>query len=408
MGSGYLVSVLTTANADWSGLALSGLFPAMLGRLVALSHGAPARPGAPLPLSAALDAFGTLSPPSAQANITAASLPALQVSPSQPPGYYGAGGALVALNLGGHVPPIVAAKLPGAAPLSGEAAPLDFGPSLLAAALLLLALDLLVSLRLRGALHLPGMAVLLLLLIPTARAQDAALSTTLAYVLTGDAATDQLSADGLNYLSAIVSAHSSARLGPPAGVTPGIDELNLYPLLYWPVPPDTQAPSATACAALISYMQHGGLLVIDTEGGEADSAGSGAGFAPGAQAALQRATACLNLPPLEPLSTANVLAHCFYIVADFPGRFAGAPIYIATQAARDADGVTPILIGQNDWAGAWAHDATGNTEQTPIPDGDTQRTQADRFGTNLVIYALTGSYKADQANLPMLLDRLGQ
>jgi hypothetical protein len=408
VGAGTLVSVLTTANADWSGLAISGLFPDMLARLVALSHGAPAMPGAALPLTAGLGAFGTLAPPAATASITAASLAAAQVSPSQPPGYYGAGGAQVALNLGGHVPPIVAAPLPGAAPLSGEMAPLDFGPSLLAVALALLALDLVVSLRLRGALRLPAMAVLLTLIIPAAHAQDAALSTTLAYVVTGDAATDQLSVDGLSYLSAIVSAHSSARLGPPAGVAPGIDELNLYPLLYWPVPPDTQAPSQAACAALTSYMQHGGLLVIDTQGGDGGAAGSGAGFAPGAQAAMQRATACLNLPPLETLTTANVLAHCFYIIADFPGRFEGAPVFVATQAARDADGVTPILIGQNDWAGAWAHDSTGNAEQTPIPDGDTQRTQAERFGTNLVIYALTGSYKADQANLPVLLDRLGQ
>jgi hypothetical protein len=70
--------------------------------------------------------------------------------------------------------------------------------------------------------------------------------------------------------------------------------------------------------------------------------------------------------------------------------------------------VTPILIGQNDWAGAWAHDANGDAEQTPIPDGEDQRVISERFGTNLVIYALTGSYKADQANLPGLLDKLGQ
>jgi len=81
---------------------------------------------------------------------------------------------------------------------------------------------------------------------------------------------------------------------------------------------------------------------------------------------------------------------------------------VATPAARDADGVTPVIIGQNDWVGAWARDAAGNPEQTPIPGGDDQRLIADWFGTNLVIYALTGSYKADQANLPGLLDRLGQ
>jgi hypothetical protein len=412
IGRGELVSVLTTANADWSSLALSGLYPAMLARLVALSHGAPARPAQKLHLAAALGAFGDLAAPAIPASIAAGDIAKITVSPLAPPGLYGAGGATVALNLGGHVPPIIAAALPGAAPLTGAPPPRDLGATLIGAALALLALDLLLSLRLRGLIRLPaftaGLAALAWLAAPPARAQDAALATTIAYVITGDAATDQLSADGLNYLSAVVTSHSSARLGAPAGVTPGIDDLNLYPLLYWPVLPNAAPPSPAACAALVSYMQHGGLLVIDTEGGDPGDPGSGAGFSPGAAAALARDTACLSLPPLEPLTTANVLAHCFYIVPDFPGRFTGAPIYLATDAARDADGVTPVLIGQNDWVGAWAHDANGNPEQTPIPGGEDQRMIAERFGTNLVVYALTGSYKADQANLPEMLDKLGR
>ena len=67
-----------------------------------------------------------------------------------------------------------------------------------------------------------------------------------------------------------------------------------------------------------------------------------------------------------------------------------------------------LIIGQNDWAGAWARDAAGMPEQTPLPGGDDQRTLAGRFGTNLVIYALTGNYKGDQTNIPRLLDKLGQ
>jgi hypothetical protein len=155
-------------------------------------------------------------------------------------------------------------------------------------------------------------------------------------------------------------------------------------------------------------MSNGGLLVIDMPGGDTNAPGSGAGLAPGAGDAFRRATACLNLPPLEPLTTASVLAHSFYIIPDFPGRFTGAPILIATQAARDPDGVTPIIIAQNDWAAAWARDGTGAPEQTPIPGGEAQRLIADRFGINLVIYALTGSYKGDQNSAPALLDKLGQ
>ena len=420
MGKGLLVSVLTTANADWSNLALAGIYPAMLARLIALSHGAPVRPNRELPMRYALDGYGALqAPPEGAPGITAGSVAHIAVSAAQPPGIYGTGDVAVALNLGGHIAPPVAAGLPHAEMLGGQLAPVDFGNFLLAGAILLLSLDLLISLILRGLvrLRLPrrlaAMSVLLGLVAPHARAQTlgpaippAALETELAYVKTGDAATDQLSADALQSLSALVSTRSSVQLGNPAGVTAGTDDLELYPMIYWPVLASAAAPSGAACAALNLYMQHGGLLLMDSQGSDADGQGSGAGFAPGAGAALRRATACLYLPPLEVLTTANAIAHSFYIVQSFPGKFTGSPVFIATAASRDADGVTPIIIGENDWAGAWARDANGDPEQTPLPDGDDQRVTADRFGTNLVIYALTGDYKADQENLPDFLQKL--
>jgi len=408
IGKGYLISFLTTANADWSNLALYGLFPAMLDRLAGLAEGGAPRPGLVLPLGSALSAFGTLSPATGSIAIPAGRLATTVISPAAPPGLYGEGGVSLALNLGGHIPPPQAAVLPDATPFTGPAA-VNFGPPMIAAALLLLTFDLAISLLRRGLLAIPRLAVLALVLLPLAgHAQSAALQPTLGYLQSDDPATDQMVDDALSYLSAEVSAHTSAQLAAPVGLDPAVDDLSLFPLIYWLIRPDTPAPAPAACAALTSYMSHGGLLVIDTVGGDSGDAGSGAAFSPGTDAALARATACLVLPPLSPLSPADVLAHCFYIIDDFPGRFAGAPVLIAAPAARDADGVTPVIVSQNDWAGAWARDANGTPEQTPIPGGDDQRVIADRFGTNLVIYALTGSYKADQTDVPALLDKLGQ
>jgi hypothetical protein len=412
IGRGYLINILTSANTAWSNFALSGLYPALLNRLSALGQGTPANPNLLLPLRSALTAFGTLAPPGISTAITPANRAGITISPAHPVGLYGTGATSIALNLGLHVDPPVAAALPDAAPLGDPTPPRRLGPGLIAIAVLLLALDLLLSLATRGIFPLRRLILLAAICLPmTAKAQPA-LQTQLGYILTHNAATDQISADGLNYLSANVSAHSSVQLGQPAALTPGTDDLSFYPLIYWPLLPSAPTPSPGACKALVDYMNNGGLLVIDMPGGDANTpgsdAGSGAGFAPGAAAAFTRVTACLDLPPLEPLTTANVLAHCFYIIPAFPGRFTGAPVLIATQAARDADGVTPIIIAQNDWAGAWARDASGTPEQTPLPGGDTQRMIADRFGINLIIYALTGSYKADQIFAPALLDKLGQ
>jgi hypothetical protein len=423
VGKGWLVSVLTTANADWSNLALTGIYPAMLGRLIGLGRGVPVQRDQMLPMQSALDAYGRLLPPPPGVSaITAQQAVEIAISPTHPPGFYGMGAATVALNLGGHIATPVAASLPGAEQFGTSPAPINFGAAFLEAAIWLLLLDLLISLWLRGRLRhwpwrrlLAGATVFVIILqsqsanaLTASAIPPAALQTQLAFIRTGDAQTDQISADGLGYLSALVSARSSAQLGVPAGVDPAADNIDLYPLIYWPVLPNAAAPSAKACAAFTDYMQHGGLLLIDSQGADANAAGSGAGFAPGAQAALNRVTACLDLPPLEALTTANAIAHSFYIVPSFPGKFVGDPVLIASAAARDADGVTPVIIGQNDWAGAWARDANGDAEQTPLPGGEDQRVIADRFGTNLVIYALTGDYKSDQSKLPEFLNRLSQ
>jgi hypothetical protein len=403
MGNGILVNILTTANSDWSNFPLSGQFPEILARLTQRGHQTASTQTAPLPLQSELTAFGALTTPIAPASLIPTQIDRSKISPAHPPGLYGTGESTIAFNLGPHIQAPQAASLK-TSPLNGAAPPHQFGPTLIAAAMALLCLDLLISLSLRGLLRRPGFSLLLLLcLLPlTAHAQ-----TKLGYIITGDPATDQISADGLTTISADVSAKSSAQLGAPSGLNPANDDLSPYPLIYWPLLANS-TPAQATCDALASYMAHGGLLIIDTKGGDADAPGSGAGFAPGAATALARASACLALPPLEPLTPSNVLAHCFFILQNFPGRFTGAPLLIATAAARDADDVTPIIITSNDFSGAWARDATGAPEQNPIPGGEAQREQATRFGINLVIYALTGSYKADQNSVATELDKLTQ
>jgi hypothetical protein len=74
------------------------------------------------------------------------------------------------------------------------------------------------------------------------------------------------------------------------------------------------------------------------------------------------------------------------------------------------DGVTPVVIGGNDWARAWAVTATG-APMFPVgrgAAGERQREIALRFGVNLIMHVLTGNYKSDQVHVPDLLDRLGQ
>jgi hypothetical protein len=72
------------------------------------------------------------------------------------------------------------------------------------------------------------------------------------------------------------------------------------------------------------------------------------------------------------------------------------------------DGVSGYVIGGHDWAAAWAVDDLGQPIAAVVPGGEHQREMALRFGVNLVMYTLTGNYKADQVHVPAILERLGQ
>ena len=65
------------------------------------------------------------------------------------------------------------------------------------------------------------------------------------------------------------------------------------------------------------------------------------------------------------------------------------------------------MIGSNDWASAWAVNELGRPVYAVVPGGERQRELAYRVGINLVMYALTGNYKADQVHVPFILGAPG-
>jgi Domain of unknown function (DUF4159) len=207
----------------------------------------------------------------------------------------------------------------------------------------------------------------------------------------------------LEGLSEYVNRRTAAALVEPDAVEPGKTDLSFYPLLYWPVSADAQPLDPVQAGALNDYMSRGGIIVVDTR-----DSGSGAGFAPGTDAALRRIAQGLVIPPLAPLTTEHVLARAFYLLQDFPGRYTGEQVWVQRDQDRANDSVSPVIIGGNDWAAAWAVDESGRNPYAVIPGGSRQRTLAYRFGVNLVMYALTGNYKGDQVHVPAILQRLGQ
>jgi hypothetical protein len=239
---------------------------------------------------------------------------------------------------------------------------------------------------------------------------------TIAYVISGDPAIDRISKLGLNGLSKVLTARTAVEPAQPVGVNIDRDELAFFPILYWPVLPDAKALSETGLARVDAYMKQGGLIIFDTRD-YGESLPTANGLQGPGSAALQRLLGKLDIPPLEAVPDRHVLTKSFYLLSSFPGRWAGGTLWVEAQGdagslsgkrARRADGVSSVLITSNDFAAAWALDESNRPVLPVVPGNHRQREMAFRVGVNIVMYALTGNYKADQVHVPALLERLGQ
>ncbi len=451
VGEGQVVLFHVTANAEWSNLPLSGLFMQMLERLAVSTRAGATGDGDLNGLTWApdrlIDGYGQPADAGTLAGVAGETLQAALESgprPDAPPGLYRNEERLVALNALPAGQSLTAADWPSGVRVEGLEAPRaqPLAGWLLALALGLLTQDVVAALWLSG--RLPrlsrataaGVAALALgaaLSLPAplraqvalpadpaadARAIEATRGVVLAHVLTGNPQVDEVADAGLRGLGDQLWLRTSIEPEPPMGVDLEKDDLAFFPFLYWPVTPDQPLPSPAAYAKLNRFLRTGGMILFDTRDG--DLSGFGGGATPEAQA-LQTIAAGLDIPPLEPVPQDHVLTRAFYLLQVFPGRHTSPDLWVeaAPPDAEQADGmpfrnlndgVTPVIIGANDWAAAWAVNGDGSPmfQVGRGAAGEDQREMAYRFGINVVMHVLTGNYKSDQVHVPALLERLGQ
>ena len=443
VGQGQVVLFHVTANAEWSSLPLSGLFVQMLERLAVSTR--PARPtaaelaGTTWTPERLLDAFGTVQEAGRSAGIAGAILAEGRVSADLRPGLYAAAERRLAVNVTTADTTLEPAVWPARITVEGLGVvrEMPLKGALLGAGLGLLFIDILAALWLSGRLVGAGLrrgataAAVAMLAIGVvqqpspAAAQGAAedrlaLRATgdvvLAHVLTGDPRVDQVAAAGLRGLSRTLTQRTSVEPAEPLGINLEHDELSFFSFLYWPITDGMPTPSEAAYGRLNRYLRSGGMILFDTR--DADMAGFGIASPNGRR--LQQIARALDIPPLEPVPGDHVLTRTFYLLQSFPGRHPGEVWVEAAPADAELaegmpfrnlnDGVTPVVIGGNDWAAAWAINDNGQ----PMMQigrgsaGERQREIAHRFGVNLIMHVLTGNYKSDQVHVPALLERLGQ
>ena len=252
----------------------------------------------------------------------------------------------------------------------------------------------------------------------TRRAPPAVLETKLAYVVTGNTEVDSISKAGLGGLTLFLAQRTALEGGEPIGLDIAHDELAFYPLIYWPIVPGAPPPSSEALKRIDTYMKQGGTVLFDTRDAVVAPPGAGGETRSPGMLELRKILSSLDIPELEPVPRDHVLTKTFYLLRDFPGRFNAGQLWVeAMPAANDeqtsrpvraSDGVSSIIITSNDLAGAWAIRPDGQPMLPMVEDEPRQRELAFRAGVNIVMYTLTGNYKADQVHVPALLERLGQ
>ena len=451
-GKGLIVLFHVTADTRWSDLPLSGTFVEMLKRVVSLSGSIAAgdtaasgsrAPREVVPPTRILDGFGVLGPPPPAARPVPVGF-AGRATLDHPPGFYGPPEGLLAVNTlapADRLAPLDLSALSARREAYRMSEPQDLRGPILIAALAMLALDALIVFLLAGGLRRfgrrrpagrcrggagdPGRRAgrVAARHSPRIRKEQQALKSTLetrlAYVITGDPEVDRISKAGLQGLTLFLAQRTALEAGEPIGLDPARDELSFYPLIYWPIVPSAPKPSREALELLDSYMKRGGTVLFDTRDAvEAPPGPGGATRGPG-MVALRSILSALDIPELEPVPRDHVLTKTFYLLKEFPGRFASGQLWVEatprandddadTRPARAGDGVSSLIITSNDLAGAWAMRPDGQPMLPLISSEPRQREFAFRAGVNIVMYTLTGNYKADQVHIPALLERLGQ
>ena len=463
-GKGLVVLFHVTADTRWSDLPLAGTFVDMLRRIVALAGATTANAtddaagnaaGAgravvqAVPPTRVLDGFGAFSTPPATARPVTAGFTG-RASAEHPPGFYGPPEGLVAVNTlapADRPLPLDVSPLNARLDTYRQGEPLDLRGPLFIAALILLLIDALVVFWLAGGLsslthRRRAAAALIAFAVITgispddaARAQtpaqpprltqqqqDFAMKATqqthLAYIITGDAEVDAISKAGLDSLSLFLAQRTALEPGDAMGLDPARDELSFFPLIYWPVSVSAAKPTRATLERIDAYMKRGGTVVFDTRDAIDAPPGPGGEMQGPGMVALRSILASLDVPELEPLPRDHVLNKTFFLLRDFPGRFTNGQLWLEAQPVdnedepgrpvRAGDGVSSIMITSNDLAGAWATRPDGQPMLPLVPGEPRQREFAFRAGVNIVMYALTGNYKADQVHIPALLERLGQ
>ena len=157
-------------------------------------------------------------------------------------------------------------------------------------------------------------------------------------------------------------------------------------------PPEALSPKEIRI--LSNYIRAGGILWIEN-----DSEVAGGDFENWTKKTLKEVFPQLSLLPVK---SGNILFKTFFLMKEAGGLRLQNP----GLEELDYNGRIAVIYDRNDLLGVWEKDALGNPLYPAIPGGSLQRELGKRLTLNIILYALTGDYKADAVHQPYLLEKM--
>lgn len=147
---------------------------------------------------------------------------------------------------------------------------------------------------------------------------------------------------------------------------------------------------------LRSYITSGGFLWIEDAGAQRSSP-----FDRWVRKTLKAAVPEADLKPIGP---DHAVYRSFFLLKNPYGRSAA----FSNMEGLNWGTKTVVIYSRNDLLGAWAKDNLGAPLLPCVPGGEAQRMNAKKVTGNIIMFALTGTYKLDAVHQPFILQKLRQ
>lgn len=418
VGRGKVLLFHFTANNDWSNIPMSNIFIEFLSKALLLSQYENKNSMNSLQIDSEINSFGTLE--QSESLKTFENIYMLKkTKPSQNnlPGIYYNNEIIAALNLAGNLQSqSFREKIYSKYNMKNyyKSNAFDLSGFILVIVMIMALVDILISSTIKNKLYflkklkniVNTMSLLIILIsftfIYNTYSSEYLKNTFLAYIKSSNEKRNEISKYGLEALKNTLIRRTSISPEGVVGLDVNADTFFYFPFIYWPVDNEIISISENAKNKIKNYLKTGGIILFDIINFDRNKSI----LESKSYIFVKEFLLSIGIEDLNYIRRDHTLSKSFYLLEKYPGRWDSKVILIDNTDLDLKDGVNSVIIGFNDWVGAWALDDNNYPMFPAVPGGERQREMAFRFGVNIIMYALTGNYKSDQIHSKSILNRM--